>query len=119
MPVVELAGKRVFFAEGKTLASERDATDLIALAWENKTRIVALAAPDLGDEFFRLRTRLAGEVLQKFVNYQIRVAIVGDIGQYLAASEALRAFVEESNRGDTVLFAKDTDELARRLSAKS
>lgn len=117
MTVLELAGHRVFLAEGRTLGSERDATDLIGDAWANKARTVALAAQDLGDDFFRLRTRIAGEVLQKFVNYQLRVAIVGDISRYLEQSEALRAFVEESNRGGSIWFVEDAAELGVRLAA--
>jgi hypothetical protein len=35
-----------------------------------------LSEEDLGPEFFRLRSGLAGELLQKFVNYHMRVAIV-------------------------------------------
>jgi len=37
----------------------------------------------LGEKFFDLRTGLAGEVLQKFTNYRVRLAIVvGDAGAY-------------------------------------
>lgn len=35
-----------------------------------------LTEDELGPEFFDLRTGLAGEALQKFVNYQVRVAVV-------------------------------------------
>jgi hypothetical protein len=35
-----------------------------------------LAEEDLGAEFFDLKTGLAGELLQKFVNYRVRTAIV-------------------------------------------
>jgi hypothetical protein len=35
-----------------------------------------LTEKDLAPEFFDLRTGLAGELFQKFINYQIRVAIV-------------------------------------------
>jgi Domain of unknown function (DUF4180) len=43
---------------------------------------------------------LAGEFAQKFVNYRLRLAIVGDISQHLAGSEALCDFVAETNRGN-------------------
>src|SRR4029077_19424418 len=35
-----------------------------------------LTENDLGREFFELRSGLAGELFQKFINYKLRVAIV-------------------------------------------
>jgi hypothetical protein len=47
------------------------------------------------EEFFDLKTRLAGEILQKFINYQVKIAIVGDFSQY--TSKSLKDFIYESN----------------------
>jgi Domain of unknown function (DUF4180) len=68
--------------------------------------------------FFDLRTRIAGEILSKLVQYRLRVAVVGDISRHLAESSALRAFVYESNRGDQILFVASAEELAARLEAE-
>jgi len=78
--------------------------------------LVVLPADWLGDEFFRLSTRVAGEVVQKLLDYGLRVAIVGDISDRMAASEALRDWVRECNRGRQVWFVKDLKELADRLA---
>jgi hypothetical protein len=69
----------------------------------------------LGDDFFRLRTGFASDFIQKFVNYRIHMAIVGDISRYVDESTALRDFVREANRGDQVLFLATIDELGVRL----
>lgn len=37
---------------------------------------IILTEQDLAREFFDLRTGLAGELFQKFINYKVRVAIV-------------------------------------------
>ncbi|HUM43632.1 MAG TPA: DUF4180 domain-containing protein, partial [Fervidobacterium sp.] len=50
------------------------------------------------EEFFDLSTRLAGEILQKFVNYNIKIAIVGDFSKY--TSKSLRDFII-NRRGDS------------------
>ena len=71
----------------------------------------------LGPGFLTLSTRLAGEVIQKFVNYRLRLAFVGDIGVAVAASDALRDFVRESNRGRHVWFVADMAALEAKLSA--
>ena len=116
--VLDLHGLHILLcdADGPRLASERDATDIIGDAFGAQAQMVVLPVARLADDFLDLRTRLAGEVIQKFVNYQIRLAILGDIEAPLAASKALRDFVYESNRGRHVWFAADMDELAERLA---
>lgn len=61
---------------GKLIQSEQDALDLVGLCFG--AGVNALLIPDeaIADEFFRLRTGLAGAVLQKFRNYNIKAAIV-------------------------------------------
>jgi len=113
----DLCGLRVFECaeEGPSIRNDRDAAGLINAAWEHRARLVVLPVERLGDDFFRLRTRIAGEVIQKFVTYHLRLAIVGDISRYVDESSALRDFVYESNRGDQVWFVPGREELAKRL----
>jgi hypothetical protein len=113
----ELHGVRVLecAAEGTRLRTDRDAVDLIGAAFEHRAALIVLPVTRLDDDFFRLRTRIAGEIIQKFVNYRLRLAIVGDISRHLDESSALRAFVNESNRGKDVWFLASLEELDRRL----
>ena len=85
-----------------------------------RTSAGALALPKarLGEDFLKLRTGLAGAVIQKFVNYRVRLAIVGDVSAEAAASDALRDFVRESNAGDRVWFVPDLAALETRLAAR-
>ncbi|MEU7903984.1 DUF4180 domain-containing protein [Actinoplanes sp. NPDC049118] len=101
-------------ADGPVLAGVQDALDLIGAAF-TRSDVVALPASRLGDDFFELRTGLAGEVMQKFVNYQIRLAIVGDITERLEASASLKALVHESNRGRHIWFVPDLPALDAHL----
>lgn len=102
--------------DGPLLRGERDALDLIGEAWESGATWVAVPAGRLHDDFFSLRTGVAGEIAQKFVNYRLGLAIVGDISRFTEASAALRAWVLESNRGDQLWFVRDLAELAARRS---
>jgi len=113
----ELHGVRVLecAAEGARLRTDRDAVDLIGSAFEHRASLIVLPVERLGDDFFRLRTRIAGEIIQKFVNYRLRLVIVGDISRHLDESSALRAFVNESNRGEHVWFLASLEELDSRL----
>ncbi len=113
----ELHGVRVLQCapEGTRLRGDRDAVDLIGTAFEHRAALIVLPVERLDDDFFRLRTRIAGEIIQKFVTYGMRLAIVGDISRHLDESSALRAFVNESNRGKDVWFVASVEELDRRL----
>ena len=48
---------------------------MIGEAIEHRAGLVLIPVERLEDEFFRLRTRVAGEIVQKFVNYGLRLAI--------------------------------------------
>jgi len=117
----EMYGTTVLFCgiEGTALRSERDADYFLSAAWAGNATCVAVPFVRLGADFFRLETRVAGEIIQKFVNYQMRLAIVGDISSLQNESRALRAFIGESNRGRALWFVSDWDELESRLLEQS
>ena len=114
-----LGGVDVYVCEpdAPPLDSERAATDVIGDALGTGAKLVAVPVERLGAGFLQLSTRIAGEVLQKFINYGFRVAIVGDISGPLAESKALQDFVRESNRGRHVWFVADLAELEAKLAA--
>ena len=117
--VRDIAGRRVLVCapDGPPVRGEREAVDIIGQALGEGASWVALPGARLGDGFLTLSTRIAGEVIQKFVNYRIDLAIVGDISAQLAASKPLRDFVYESNKGRHVWFVADLAELETRLRA--
>ena len=114
----ELHGVRIleYAVDGKPPRTAKDATDIISAAWTHKAKLIVLPADWLGDDFFRLSTRIAGEVVQKLLDYGLRVVIVGDISERVAQSEALRDWVRECNRGRQVWFVTDLGELGERLA---
>jgi hypothetical protein len=120
-PFLELSGIRVFEvpATGPPLRSGTDAVDLMSAASEYQATFIAIPVERLADDFFDLRTCIAGEMAQKFAMYGRRVAIVGDISSRIAASKSLAAFVIESNRGHDLWFVNDLEEVANRLAAPS
>lgn len=105
----------VLSAEGPVLGTAQDAVDLIGNAGSG---IVAVPVTRLDPRFFDLSTGVAGEFVQKFVNYRVRLVVVGDIASHLAASGALRAFVAESNRRRDHWFLPDLAALAERLAPR-
>lgn len=115
--VKEFSGRKVVIGDdnGPLLASERDVNDWVSAAWDAEAQLVVVPTSRLSHEFFRLSTRIAGAIIQKFVNYRSQLVILGDISGCISDSNALRAFVHESNRGREVWFLPDLDALAERL----
>jgi hypothetical protein len=54
--------------------------------------------------FFDLKTQLAGNILQKFVQYNLKLVIIGDFNKY--NSKSLHEFINESNKSDSINFKK-------------
>ncbi|WP_128984818.1 DUF4180 domain-containing protein [Streptomyces roseicoloratus] len=102
--------------EGPLLLGEREAVDVIGEGSYAGASWVAVPVERLPDDFFRLRTRVAGDIVQKFATYRLGLAVVGDIPRHLEESTALRDFVRESNRGTQLWFVPDTAALAERLA---
>jgi len=114
----ELHGERVLECDAneKQLRNYNEAVELIGKAFEHRASLIVVPAECLDDDFFRLSTRIAGEMIQKVVQYRKRLVIVGDISRHLAESSALRAFVLEANRGKDVWFLATREELDQRLA---
>jgi hypothetical protein len=114
----ELHGVRVLecVPNGSKLRTYNDAVELVGKSFEDRATVVVVPVECLDGDFFRLSTRIAGELIQKFVQYRRRFVIVGDISRHLAESSALRAFVAESNRGMEVWFLATLEELKQRLA---
>ena len=92
----------------------QDALDLMATITHlhDCNKIVISKAP-ITESFFDLKTGIAGEILQKFSNYQMKLAIVGDFSNY--NSKSLRDFIFESNKGSQVFFLSSEEEAIERL----
>jgi len=107
----------VVAADGPPIVDRGETLSLIGGAASHQADIVAIPVERQGAAFFDLKTRLAGEVLQVCVNYNLRVAFVGDLTAARESSGALRDFIRESNKGFTVWFVDDLAALEQKLAA--
>lgn len=93
----------------------QSALDLIAtVTYQTGRDHVILPKTAICEDFFDLSTKLAGDILQKFVNYRVTVAIVGDFSSY--PSQSLKTFMAESNQGKHVFFVSDEHQAVDKLS---
>lgn len=84
------------------------ATDLLGNMYYQGIEKIILHQKNITDEFFNLRNGMAGEILQKFSNYRMRLAIVGDFTGI--NSKSLRDFIRESNKNRHVNFVGSIEE---------
>ena len=85
--------------------------------YDVQTDLLVIDKRAICEDFFILSRGLAGEILQKYTNYHIRVAIYGDYSRY--TSKPLRDFIYESNKGKHVFFVPTLEEALDRLAATS
>jgi len=93
----------------------RDAQEFLDIIMDLPSDRVIIYSENFKEEFFDLRSGLAGEILQKATNYSTHVGIVGDLSRY--PSRSLRDFVSETNRSNKIVFTDTLDEALQRLSA--
>ncbi|MFB7496259.1 DUF4180 domain-containing protein [Streptomyces sp. NPDC056161] len=101
--------------DGPLLDGESVALDLVGEALGREAQWVAVPVERIPDEFFRLRSGIAGAVVQKSATYRLGPAVIGDISRHLAGSTALRDIVYESNQGSRLWFLADSRESGDRL----
>lgn len=101
-------------SEEQFINNVQDVLDLFGELYGQYYDGIILYERNITHDFFDLQTKLAGEILQKFSNYRIRLVIVGDWSKY--TSRSLEAFITESNRGKTVNFSSSPTEAVKLLS---
>ena len=80
---------------------------------------VAVPVERLEADFFQLANGTAGAFFQKFMNYRLKVAIVGAVPERFRQSRALNAFIAECNAGDRIRFADTLEALSSAPDART
>lgn len=108
-------GIAVLQADKILITDQQSALDLaMTLQYENQCNRIIISKENIAEDFFKLSTGFAGEILQKFINYHIKFAIVGNFSIY--TSKPLHDFIYESNKGDSIFFVSTEEEAIQRLT---
>lgn len=86
-----------------------EALDLIGNIYYQGFDRLILHEKNITPEFFDLKSKLAGDILQKFTQYQLALVIVGDFDKY--ESSSLTDFIYESNKGRQVNFVETIENI--------
>ncbi|WP_211749412.1 DUF4180 domain-containing protein [Paenibacillus sp. Marseille-Q4541] len=93
----------------------QSALDLMAtVQYEAGCNRICIHKSLVSENFFDLKTRLAGEILQKFINYHVKVAFIGDFSVY--SSKSFQDFVYECNSGKDIFFLPTEQQAIEKLS---
>ena len=87
---------------------------LMSAKYDIGTKNIVVDKKLITEDFFILSKGLAGEILQKYVNYGGRIAIYGDYSHY--TSKPLKDFIYESNKGKDVFIVATRDEAVEMLT---
>ena len=99
----------------QVITDVQSALDVLMTAkYEVGTKNIVIGKKLIVEDFFILSKGLAGEILQKYVNYGGRIAIYGDYSHY--TSKPLKDFIYESNKGKDVFFVATQDEAIDKLT---
>ncbi|QAA32188.1 DUF4180 domain-containing protein [Clostridium manihotivorum] len=97
-----------FASDFMKLSSEKDVIDYISICMENDVYTILLQPNVLSEDFFNLRSGLAGTALQKFINYHVKVAVIIEDTEVL--NERFKEMIMEANKGNHFRTFSNTQE---------
>ena len=107
----------VISSDEKVIVDAQSALDLaMTVKYETGAANIVLDKRLVCEDFFILSTGVAGEILQKFINYHVRAAIYGDYSRY--TSKPLKDFIYESNQGRDFFFVATKEEAIQKLTQR-
>jgi hypothetical protein len=102
-----------FISTATPLRTENDALELVALCGENDTNLLMIYYTALSEDFFNLKTKVAGNILQKFMNYQIKTVAV--IPKEIIQKGRLRELAIETNKSNHFRMYESREEAEKWL----
>ena len=90
------------------LQTVEDAVDLIGnMSYQGFDKLI-IHEENIISDFFELKNKIAGNILQKFSQYSMLLAIIGDFEKY--ESKSLNDFIFESNKGKQINFVTTVED---------
>lgn len=104
----------VVSSDETVMIDAQSALDLVmSVKYETGAERIVLDKHAICGDFFILSTGIAGEILQKLINYHVKMAVYGDYSHY--TSKPLKDFIYESNCGKDFFFVSTREEAIQKL----
>lgn len=113
--IIEIDNKKYIelISTTEPLTTENDALDLIALCWEHETTALLIHYATLSEDFFKLKTKVAGNIIQKFINYGIKAATI--VPLETIQKGRFKEMALETNKGNHFRLYESKDEAVKWL----
>jgi hypothetical protein len=95
------------------ISDSQNALDIMANCSYQGAGMIIIHEKNVVSDFFDLKTGIAGDILQKFSTYNVKLAIVGDFSKY--SGKSLKDFIYESNKTGRINFVKDVNQAIEAL----
>jgi PadR family transcriptional regulator, regulatory protein AphA len=95
------------------LSTENDALDLLALCWEHEAYLLMVHHTALSEDFFKLKTKVAGNFIQKFTNYNIKAVAI--IPEEITQKGRFKEMALEANKGNHFRMYESKEEAEKWL----
>jgi hypothetical protein len=106
----------VISSDDVIINNAQDALDLmVTVRYDYGCDKIIINKKNITEDFFELKSGIAGEVMQKYINYGIALAIVGEFDQH--NSKSLKSLIYESNKGNKIIFKSTETEALESLCA--
>lgn len=106
----------IIYSDELLICDLQSALDLVmTVNYETGINNLVISKNCIINDFFVLSTKLAGDILQKYINYNIKLAVWGDYSIY--NSKPLHDFIYESNNGKDFFFVSTEHEAIEKLEA--
>lgn len=86
---------------------------IMSLKYNDDCDRMAINKGAISEDFFKLSTGIAGEILQKFITYTMKLAIIGDFTVY--TSKPLKDYIYECNHGKDIFFVANEEDAIDKL----
>lgn len=90
------------------LRTTEDGLDLLGNLYYHGYNKIIIHEKNITPDFFDLKTKIAGDILQKFIQYQMPLTIIGDFSKFKRKS--LNDFIFECNKGKQINFVSSQSE---------
>lgn len=105
----------VISGDEMVIVDAQSALDLVmTVKYETGAERIVIDKDVICGDFFILSTGMAGEILQEFMNYHVKLAVYGDYSHY--TSKPLKDFIYESNHGNDFFFVSTKEDAVQRLT---
>lgn len=101
-------------SEENLINTTEERIDILGNLYYQGFNKVIIHQKNITPDFFELKNRMAGEILQKFSTYRVQLAIVGEFSAF--SGQSLKDFIYESNKGKQVNFVSSVTEALEKLS---